>query len=148
MATPQTDQKTLRSEEGYWNGQQVARCFTSPDGFTVLVGKTSQDNDILSLKLARPRDFWLHVAGESGSHVVVRNLEGLQRMPRSTSQYAADLAAYYSKARKGGRVAVHLAFCGDVSKPRRFAPGKVSLKRFTTIHGKPSRIEKEFDGNE
>ena len=80
---------------------------------TVLVGRTAADNDVLSLKLGSPRDFWLHVAADSGSHVVVRNPEGLERMPRETEQFAASLAAGYSKARKGGRVAVHVCRCED-----------------------------------
>ena len=46
------------------------------EGFEVLVGKTQQDNDTLSLKLAKPQDFWFHVAGYAGSHVVVANPEG------------------------------------------------------------------------
>jgi hypothetical protein len=69
-------------ENGLWQGRSVARRFVSPDGMTVLVGKTAEDNDVLSLKLASPRDFWFHVAAESGSHVIVRNPEGLDRLPK------------------------------------------------------------------
>ncbi|MEO6191451.1 MAG: NFACT RNA binding domain-containing protein, partial [Thermoanaerobaculia bacterium] len=89
-------------ENGIWQGRSVARRFVSPDGMTVLVGRTAEDNDILSLRLGAPRDFWFHVAAESGSHVVVRNPEGLERAPKETEQFAASLAAGYSKARKGG----------------------------------------------
>src|SRR4029079_3720502 len=95
-------------EAGTFQGRTIARRFVSPDGLTVLVGRTAEDNDILTFKLGAPRDFWLHVAGESGSHVVVRNPEGLDRLPRDTERFAAALAAGYSKARNGGRVAVLL----------------------------------------
>jgi len=125
-------------EMGLWQGRSVARRFVSPDGMTVLVGRTAEDNDVLSLRLGAPRDFWFHVAGQSGSHVVVRNPEGLDRLPRETERFAAALAAGYSKARKGGRVAVHMCTCADVSKPRGFPPGKVELRRFTTIFVSPS----------
>jgi len=121
------------ADAGTWGGRSVARRFVSPDGMTVLVGRTASDNDILTFKLASPRDFWFHVAAESGSHVVVRNPEGLDRLPRDTMQLAASLAAQYSKARHGGRVAVHSARCSDVSKPRGFPPGKVVLQRFKTV---------------
>jgi predicted ribosome quality control (RQC) complex YloA/Tae2 family protein len=117
----------------------VARRFVSPDGMTVLVGRTAADNDVLSLKLGAPGDFWLHVAGDSGSHVVVRNPDGLDRLPRDTEQFAAALAARYSKAQNGGRVAVHLTTCGEVSKPRRSPAGQVTLGRYRTVHATPYR---------
>lgn len=124
-------------EMGMWQGQSVARAFVSPDDMTVLVGRNARDNDTLSIKLGRPNDFWLHIAADSGSHVVVLNPDGLDRLPRETQDFAAGLAAHYSKARAGGRVAVHLARCGDVSKPRGLAPGKVILKRHRTVHATP-----------
>lgn len=126
-------------DAGIWHGAPVARRFVSPDGLIVLVGRTAADNDVLSLRLGAPRDFWLHISGESGSHVVVRNPEGLERLPRATLRFAAGLAARYSKARHAGRVAVHVARCADVSKPRGAAPGKVFLKRFDTVHVSPPR---------
>jgi predicted ribosome quality control (RQC) complex YloA/Tae2 family protein len=129
------------ADNGIYAGRRIARRFVSPDGLIVLVGKTAEDNDILTLKLAAPRDFWLHVAAESGSHVVVRNPDGLTALPRASAQFAAALAARYSKARRGGRVAVHLAQCADVSKPRGLAPGKVLLARYKTVHAAPMRDE-------
>lgn len=126
-------------EMGTWQGRSVARRFVSPDGMTVLVGKTAEDNDILSLKLASPRDFWFHVAAESGSHVVVRNPEGQERLPRETEQFAASLAAGYSKARKGGRVAVHMCRADAVSKRRGSPAGEVVLSRFKTVQVAPWR---------
>jgi predicted ribosome quality control (RQC) complex YloA/Tae2 family protein len=128
-------------DEGIWRGRRIARRFTSPDGMIVLVGKTAADNDVLSIKLGSPRDFWLHIAAGSGSHVVVRNPDGLDRLPRETQSFAAALAARYSKARAGGRVAVHLATCADVAKPRGFPPGKVTLRRHKTVHAEPARDE-------
>jgi hypothetical protein len=129
-------------EAGLWRGRSVARRFVSPDGMTVLVGRTAADNDVLSLQLGAPRDFWLHVAAESGSHVVVRNPEGLERLPRATERLAAALAARYSKARRGGRVAVHVTTCAEVSKPRGLPPGQVVLGRYRTVHALP------FDGQD
>ncbi len=124
-------------EAGIWRGRSVARRFVSPDGLTVLVGRTAEDNDILTFRLGAPRDAWLHVAGESGSHVVVRNPEGLPRLPRETLRFAAALAARYSKARSGGRVSVHVATCADISKPRGLPPGKVELARYSSLSVAP-----------
>jgi predicted ribosome quality control (RQC) complex YloA/Tae2 family protein len=132
-------------DAGIWRGKSVARVTESPDGMIVLVGRTARDNDVLSLKLAAPRDFWFHVAGESGSHVVVRNPDKLDALPRETKRFAAALAAGYSKARRGGKIAIHMARAGDVSKSRGLAPGKVHLRRFTTVHARPLRLDEEDD---
>ncbi|MEE4273169.1 MAG: NFACT RNA binding domain-containing protein, partial [Thermoanaerobaculales bacterium] len=129
------------ADRGIHLGTSVARVAASPDGMIVLVGRTARDNDVLSLKLAAANDFWFHVAGESGSHVVVRNPDKLDACPRETKRFAAALAAGYSKARRGGKTAVHMARAGDVGKKRGMAPGKVTLKRFTTVHAHPKRLE-------
>jgi predicted ribosome quality control (RQC) complex YloA/Tae2 family protein len=121
-------------DQGLWRGRSVARRHVSPDGMIVLVGRTAADNDVLSLRLGAPRDFWLHVVGASGSHVVVRNPLGLERLPRETERLAAALAARHSKARRGGRVAVHLTTCAEVSKPRGLPPGQVAVGRCRTVH--------------
>lgn len=122
-----------------WQGRSVARRFDSPEGFVVLVGRTASDNDVLTFKLASPRDFWFHVSGMSGSHVVVLNPDNLSRLPRDTERAAAGLAAGYSSARAGGRVAVHVARRADVTKPRGLPPGKVQLGRFRSVQARPQR---------
>ena len=43
-----------------------------PAGWVVLAGKTDQDNDHLSIKMAKANDFWFHVKGMPGSHVVLQ----------------------------------------------------------------------------
>ena len=123
---------------GLYAGRRVARRFVSPDGFTVLVGKTAADNDIVTFKLGTPQDFWLHLAGDSGSHVVVRNPERLDRLPKPTLLFAAGLAAAHSKAKNAGRVAVHVARCEDVSKRRGMPAGKVELRRWESVMVKPA----------
>lgn len=126
---------------GIYRGRQVARCFESDDGWVVLVGKNAGDNDVLTFKLGRPYDFWLHVAAGPGSHVVVLNDSRADRMPRETEALAASLAAGYSSERRGGRVSVHLVRCGDVSKPRGAAAGKVAIGRPRKIQARPRREE-------
>lgn len=135
MSGPQTDDR----DAGIWRGRSVARRFVSPDGFTVLVGRTAEDNDVLTVKLAEPNDFWFHVAAGSGSHVVVRNPACVSRMPRDTERFAGALAAGYSKARGGGNVAVHVTVCREVRKPRGVPPGTVTLGRHRTIRVAPLR---------
>jgi predicted ribosome quality control (RQC) complex YloA/Tae2 family protein len=99
----------------------------------VLVGRTAGDNDRLTFQLASQRDFWLHVAGTPGSHVIVRNPGGLETLPRETLRFAARLAAVHSKSKGGGQVSVHVARVRDVRKPRGAPPGQVTLQRFRSV---------------
>jgi predicted ribosome quality control (RQC) complex YloA/Tae2 family protein len=50
--------------------------YTLPQRWTVLVGRTDTDNDYLSLTMARPDDWWFHVRGVPGSHVILRGPPG------------------------------------------------------------------------
>ena len=127
------------ADAGIYRGKTIARRLVSPDGFVVLVGKTAADNDLVTFKLGAPADFWFHVSGFSGSHVIVRNPEGRERLPRETMQYAAGLAARYSKARDAGRVVVHACQCRDVRKPRGVPEGTVTLTRYDTLRVTPHR---------
>ena len=105
---------------------------------TVLVGRGARDNDLLTFKIGRPQDFWLHVAGHSGSHVLVLNPEGVERLPRETGRFAAALAARHSKAKNGGRVAVHVTTCNEVRKPRGMPAGKVTLRKYKSVQASPA----------
>jgi predicted ribosome quality control (RQC) complex YloA/Tae2 family protein len=103
-------------------------------GFEVMVGKGDAENDLLTFEVAEPADLWLHVGGgTAGSHVVVRNPDGLPELPRAVVERAAELAAWHSKARGAGKVEVHVCRAGDVGKPRGFAAGKVTLARWWKV---------------
>ena len=47
--------------------------------------------------------------------------------------FAANIAAYYSKARAEGKVPVVKASVADLRKPKGTAPGKVCVHRLTDI---------------
>jgi predicted ribosome quality control (RQC) complex YloA/Tae2 family protein len=106
-------------------------------GFEILVGKGDAENDRLTFGVAEPRDFWLHVAGSPGSHVIVRNPDALDELPSAVAERAAQLAAWHSRARNAGKVEVHLCRVADVSKPRGFAPGEVRLKQWKAVRVYP-----------
>lgn len=107
------------------------------EGMEVLIGKGDADNDALTFKVADNLDFWLHVAGVPGSHVIIRNPDRLSEPPRAVLERAAQLAAWHSKAREAGKVEVHWCRVADVSKPRGFAPGKVLLKTYKGVRVYP-----------
>jgi predicted ribosome quality control (RQC) complex YloA/Tae2 family protein len=112
------------------------------EGFVILVGKGDADNDHLTFGVAEPQDFWLHVSGPAGSHVVIRNPEKLDEAPRVVIERAAELAAWHSKARGArGKVEVHLCRVADVSKPRGFAPGQVLLREWKAVKVYPRGLD-------
>jgi predicted ribosome quality control (RQC) complex YloA/Tae2 family protein len=97
--------------------------------------------------VAEPRDFWLHVAGPAGSHVVVRNPDDLPELPREVLLRAAELAAFYSKARGArGKVEVHVCRVADVTKPRGFARGQVLLRRWQAVKTYPRGLDEDDRG--
>ena len=137
--TPQAKgTKRMQGAEGKRkDGKGIAFRSVMVDGFEVLIGKGDAENDQLTFKVADNTDFWLHVASMPGSHVVIRNPDKLSELPRHVLERAAELAAFHSKARDGGKVEVHLARIADISKPRGFAPGKVILKKWVGIRVYP-----------
>ena len=112
------------------------RNYLSSDGCEILVGRTSRDNDHLTFKIARPNDLWLHAGDYPGSHVVVRN-PTRKEIPQRTIIEAAQLAAYFSQARKDAKVSIHYTQRKFLSKPKGAAPGLVRLSRFKTMNVAP-----------
>lgn len=108
-----------------------------PGGWTVMAGRTDADNDILSTKLARPNDYWFHVRGMPGSHVLLRSEEGGEP-DRATLEAAAAVAAWHSKARGGGIVAVSVTQAKHVGKPRGAKPGTVTIRKEKVLKVRPA----------
>jgi predicted ribosome quality control (RQC) complex YloA/Tae2 family protein len=113
------------------------RRYTLPGGWTVLVGRTGAENDALSLKVAGPDDWWFHLRGMPGSHVVLRRVPG-REPDQETLKQAAAIAAYFSKAREAGVVAVSCTRARYVTKPRGAKPGTVQIRKEKVLRVRPS----------
>ena len=64
----------MNSEKAYHKPPVRVWEYTIDGKWTVLAGRTDADNDRLSLKEARPNDWWFHVRGMPGSHVLLKAL--------------------------------------------------------------------------
>lgn len=107
-----------------------------PDGWQLFAGKTDTANDYVSLTLAKARDRWFHIRGMPGGHVVLR--VPVDREPdRATLERAASIAAFHSKARSAGVVAVSMTEGRHVSKPRGAKPGTVTIQRESVLRVRP-----------
>lgn len=110
------------------------------DGFVIIAGRTSKDNDFISVKVAAPEDYWFHVRGMPGSHVLLRSLNG-QEPDKRLQETAAAVAAWHSKARNGGVTAVSMTKAKFVSKPGGVKDGTVYIKNEKVLKVRPALPE-------
>jgi predicted ribosome quality control (RQC) complex YloA/Tae2 family protein len=108
-----------------------------PQGWLVMAGRTDEDNDHLSLRMAAPNDWWFHVRGQPGSHVILR-VPSDQDPNRSILKLAAAIAAYHSKARQGGVVPVSATRARYVTKPPGAKPGTVQIRKEIVLKVRPA----------
>ena len=99
--------------------------YISKDGWEIYVGKSNLQNDFLTFKLASGNDTWLHAKNIQGSHVIIKNKGSKQSLPLDTLIQAANLAAYFSKAKKADKMLVDYTFKKYVKKPKNAKPGMV-----------------------
>ena len=142
--------KAELSELGYIKRQKSAKKqkapqakpfhFISSDGFDIYVGKNNTQNDYLTLKFANSADLWFHTKQIHGSHTVIK-LGVNKNIPTSTVLEAAQLAAFYSKARESSQVPVDYTQVKNVKKPRGAKPGMVIYEGYNTLYVTPKSPE-------
>ncbi len=108
--------------------------------YVIIAGRTSKDNDFISLKAAAQNDWWFHVKGVPGSHVLLRAL-GDHEPGKKEMEIAAAVAAYYSKARNAGVVPVSCTLARNVSKPSGVKSGTVFIKKEQILKVRPGLPE-------
>jgi len=113
------------------------RIFTVEGGFQVLAGKSSENNDELTTKYARPDDLWFHCRGSSGSHVVLKVHSAHGEPSKAAIHQAASIAAYYSKMKNASSVPVAMTEKKFVRKPKGAPAGTVVLEREKVIFVQP-----------
>ncbi len=107
--------------------------YVSSTGVTISVGKNNKQNDMLTFKLAKRTDIWLHTKDIPGSHVVIHSSEP----DETTLREAATLAAYFSKARESSSVPVDYTEIRQVKKPNGAKPGFVIYFEQKTLYIDP-----------
>ena len=99
--------------------------YISKDGWEIYLGKNNLQNDFLTFKLASGNDTWLHAKNIQGSHIIIKNKGSKQSLPLDTLIQAANLAAYFSKAKKDNKVLVDYTLKKHLKKPKNAKPGMV-----------------------
>lgn len=109
----------------------------SGSGLKLQVGRNHRQNDWISLRQARRGDLWFHAQECPGSHVVLKSSEG----PAADHdlQQAADLAAYFSRARGNRRVAVVMVPAIELQRIAGASAGTVRHRGGQVLWADPER---------
>ncbi|GHH96500.1 Rqc2 family fibronectin-binding protein [Neobacillus kokaensis] len=126
-------ERQKRQGKKVMNAKPVLDLFQSSDHTEIIVGKNNKQNDYLTNKLAARDEIWLHTKDIPGSHVVIRSKEPSEQ----TIKEAAQLAAYFSKARNSSSVPVDFTKVRHVKKPSGAKPGFVIYDHQQTVYVTP-----------
>lgn len=111
--------------------------FALTSGREIACGKNNTQNDELTLRTADKWDYWFHVKGGAGSHVIMKCAQGEDPDARDFTE-AAQAAAYYSDERASENVAVDYTRVKFVKKPQGAAPGRVIYTDYYTAYVRPA----------
>lgn len=127
-----------RQKKNVKNQKQISKPmhYISSDGFDIYVGKNNTQNDYLTLRFANSGDIWFHTKKIHGSHTVIK-LGIDKNVPETTMLEAAELAAYYSKARESSQVPVDYTQIKNIKKPNGAKPGMVIYDNYNTVYVTP-----------
>ena len=115
--------------------RQKPEKYLATDGQTIiLVGRNNLQNDELTFKMAKRDELWFHAKDIPGSHVVITgNLQPSDEVKTD----AAELAAYFSKARLSNLVQVDMIETRKLNKPTGGKPGFVTYTGQKTLRVTP-----------
>lgn len=108
-------------------------------GLRLQVGRNHRQNEWISLRQARRGDLWFHAQECPGSHVVLKASEAVSE--GSDQAAAADLAAWFSRARGNGRVPVVMVPAESLQRIAGAGPGTVRHGGGTVLWGEPGRAQ-------
>ena len=111
----------------------------TPDGLMLQVGRNHRQNEWISLRQARRGDLWFHAQELPGSHVVLKS--SAQVASDADLQWAADLAAHFSRGRGNSRVPVVMVPTDDLQRIAAAVPGTVSHRGGSVLWGRPQRAD-------
>ena len=112
--------------------------YQTPSGFELLIGRNNRQNDQLTFRTANDYDLWFHTLEIPGCHALLRLTPG--NVAQETDlQFAADMTAYYSRARHSEQVPVVYTEPKYVYKPKGAKPGMVVYKQERIVWGRPQQ---------
>ena len=123
-----------RQREKIQKRQKPEKYLATDDQTIILVGRNNLQNDELTFKMAKKDELWFHAKDIPGSHVVITgNLQPSDEVKTD----AAELAAYFSKARLSNLVQVDMIETRKLNKPTGGKPGFVTYTGQKTLRVTP-----------
>lgn len=130
----------LRPEK---NGKQPKPPRSSPlriessDGFTIYIGRSAGQNEIVTFKIATADDLWLHARDIPGAHVIIKSAGRI--VPERTLREAGELAAYFSAGRTETGVDIIVTRRSLVRRIPNSPPGLVTYRAEQSLRVSPRK---------
>jgi predicted ribosome quality control (RQC) complex YloA/Tae2 family protein len=119
------------------------RTFLTESSAEILVGRNNKENDHLTFRFARPDDLWFHAQDVPGSHVLLKRKDKKREPSPSDIRVAAEVAAYFSKAKSEKKASVIYTQAKYVRKPKKGKPGLALVEREKTLLVQPGLPKKK-----
>jgi len=103
--------------------------YVTSGGYRLLCGKNNLQNDHLTTKVAQKSDWWFHIKGAPGSHVILLT-DGREEPSAQDFTEAACVAAYNSSLAESKNVSVDYTLVKYVKKPSSSKPGFVTYNTY------------------
>lgn len=126
-------QSTSKRQEQPFEGHKIKSVF-GPNNFTILYGENATSNDYLTLRVAKPNDWWLHVRGATSAHVIIQTHNQPQKVGPEVLRFAAEVAVKNSSMKHSAYVPVDYTLKKYVRKPKGAAVGSAIYSHEKTMH--------------
>lgn len=111
------------------------------NGYKIRAGRNNFENDKLTFS-SKSTDLWLHAKAYHSSHVIIEK-KG-EEIPQEVIVFGAEVCAYYSKGRDGGKTEIVFTERKNVKKPSKSKLGFVTYDNFKSIIVEPKKHEQNL----
>ncbi len=104
--------------------------------YRIFVGRNNLENDKITFT-AKQDDIWLHAKDYHSSHAIIESVG--KEIPKGVILVGAEICAYYSKGRDGGKTEIVYTQKKNVKKPSKSKPGFVTYTNFKSLMVEPNK---------
>ncbi|AHC14996.1 NFACT RNA binding domain-containing protein [Salinispira pacifica] len=117
------------------------------NGFKILVGRTSRENDSLLRRHTRGNDTWIHTRDYPGGYVFIKQKSG-KSVPLDVLLDAGNLALHFSKAKNNGQADMYYTQVKYLRRPKQGKTGLVlpTQEKNLFIKADESRLNRLLKG--
>lgn len=109
------------------------------EGYQIFYGRSARENEYLMQKVAKKEDWWFHVKGGTGAHVIVK-APNRGKLPEKIKEIAGGIAAFLSKNSNQSLVLVQYTKRKYLRKGKGLPPGTFLVEREETFLVPPYKV--------